>query len=74
MFERVRDVIVEELDVDKESVMLESHIINDLNADSLDLVELVMSLEETFDITVDDDTVQTLRTVKDIVDYIEKGQ
>jgi acyl carrier protein len=73
MFERVRDVIVEELDVDKESVMLESHIINDLNADSLDLVELVMSLEETFDITVDDDTVQTLRTVKDIVDYIEKG-
>ncbi|MGM0435681.1 MAG: acyl carrier protein [Bacillota bacterium] len=74
MFEKVRDVIVEELDVDKENVTLESHIINDLDADSLDVVELVMALEETFDIKVDDDSVQSLRTVQDVVDYIEANQ
>jgi len=74
MFEKVRDVIVEELDVEKENVTLESHIINDLDADSLDVVELVMALEETFDIKVDDDSVQSLRTVQDVVDYIEANQ
>lgn len=72
MFEKVREVIVEELDVEKDSVTSESHIINDLDADSLDVVELVMALEETFDIKVDDDNVQLLRTVQDIVDYIEQ--
>ncbi len=74
MFEKVRDVIVEELDVDKENVSETSHIINDLDADSLDVVELVMALEETFDIKVDDDSVQSLRTVQDVVDYIEANQ
>lgn len=74
MFEKVRDVIVEELDVDKENISETSHIINDLDADSLDVVELVMALEETFDIKVDDDSVQSLRTVQDVVDYIEANQ
>ncbi len=74
MFEKVRDVIVEELDVEKENISLESHIINDLDADSLDVVELIMALEETFDIKVDDDSVQSLRTVQDVVDYIEANQ
>ncbi len=71
MFEKVKAVIVEELGVEEESVTPEASIIDDLDADSLDVVELVMSLEETFDIKVDDDKVQSLRTVQDVVDYID---
>ncbi|MFW5894606.1 MAG: acyl carrier protein [Bacillota bacterium] len=72
MFEKVKEVIVEELGVEAESVTPEASIIDDLDADSLDVVELVMALEETFDIKVEDDKVQSLRTVQDVVDFIEK--
>ncbi|MFW6298655.1 MAG: acyl carrier protein [Bacillota bacterium] len=71
MFEKVQEVIVEELGVEAESVTPEASIIDDLDADSLDVVELVMALEETFDIKVEDDKVQSLRTVQDVVDFIE---
>jgi len=74
MFDKVRDLIVEELDVDKEIVTEDASILDDLGADSLDVVELVMALEETFDITVADDEVQKLKTVGDVVKYIEKVQ
>ncbi|MFP4078410.1 MAG: acyl carrier protein [Bacillota bacterium] len=72
MFEKVKEVIVEELGVEEENVTPEASIIDDLDADSLDVVELVMALEETFDIKVEDDKVQSLRTVQDVVDFIEK--
>ncbi|MFW5913708.1 MAG: acyl carrier protein [Bacillota bacterium] len=72
MFEKVKEVIVEELGVEEESVTPEASIIDDLDADSLDVVELVMALEETFDIKVEDDKVQSLRTVQDVVNFIEK--
>lgn len=71
MFEKVQEVIVEELGVDQEAVTPDASIIDDLDADSLDVVELVMALEETFDIKVEDDKVQSLRTVSDVVDYID---
>lgn len=74
MFEKVKAVIVEELGVDQEAVTPDASIIDDLDADSLDVVELVMALEETFDIKVEDDKVQSLRTVSDVVDYIDDQQ
>lgn len=74
MFEQVKEVIVEELGVDAETVTPEASIIDDLDADSLDVVELVMALEETFDIKVEDDKVQSLRTVSDVVEYIDAQQ
>ena len=74
MFEKVQDVIVEELGVDASSVTPEASIIDDLDADSLDVVELIMTLEETFDIKIEDDKVQSLRTVKDVVEFINTKQ
>ncbi len=74
MFEKVRDIIAEELDVDKTEVTEEANILDDLGADSLDVVELVMSLEEAFDIKVPDDDAQKLRTVGDVVAYLQERQ
>jgi len=71
MFDQIRDIIAEELDVDKDKVTMEASVIDDLGADSLDVVELIMALEESFDIEVDDNKAQSMKTVKDIVDYIE---
>ncbi len=74
MFEKVQEIIAEELDVEKERVTEDASILNDLGADSLDVVELVMALEESFDIAVSDDEVQKLKTVGDVVAYIKKLQ
>lgn len=71
MFEKVQDIIVEELGVEKSSVVMDASILDDLGADSLDVVELVMALEEAFDVEVNDDKAQSMKTVKDIVDYIK---
>lgn len=72
MFERVRNLIAEELDVDVEEVTLEAKLDDDLGADSLDAVELIMAIEDEFDIEVSDEEAQKFKTVKQIVDYIEK--
>lgn len=72
MFEKVQALISEELGVDASEVTLEANIIDDLGADSLDVVELIMALEDAFDITVDDSEAQQLKTVNDVVLYIEK--
>lgn len=72
MFERVRNLIAEELDVDVEEVTLEAKLDDDLGADSLDAVELIMAIEDEFDIEVSDEEAQKFKTVQQIVDYIEK--
>ena len=72
VFEEVRDVVVEQLDVSPEAVKLESKIIEDLGADSLDVVELVMALEEKFDIQIPDTEAEKLISIQNVVDYIEK--
>ena len=74
MFDKVQEVIVAELGVNKEDVTPEATILDDLGADSLDIVELMMALEDTFDIEVNDDEVTKLKTVNDIVQYIEAAQ
>ena len=63
VFEKVRDILCEQLDVDEEKVTMEANITDDLGADSLDIVDLVMSLEEEFDVEVPDEEVENIKTV-----------
>jgi len=72
--ERVVRVIVEQLDIKPEEVTKEASFIDDLGADSLDTVELVMALEEEFGIEIPDDEAERIRTVQDAIDYIERHQ
>ncbi len=73
-FESVKAVVVEQLSVDANEVKQESRFIEDLNADSLDVVELVMALEEKFSIEIPDEDAEKIKTVKDVVDYIEANK
>ena len=72
VFEEVRDVVVEQLNDSPEAVTLVSKIIEDLGADSLDVVELVMALEEKFDIQIPDTEAEKLISIQNVVDYVEK--
>lgn len=72
VFDDVRDVVVEQLSVAPEAVKLESKIIEDLGADSLDVVELVMALEEKFEVEIPDGEAEKLISISDVVSYIEK--
>ncbi len=68
---RVIDIVVEELAVDRDEVTEESSFIEDLGADSLDVVELVMAFEEEFDVEIPDEDAEKIRTVDDAVSYLE---
>jgi acyl carrier protein len=70
--EKVIDIIADKLGIEKETITPESHVIDDLGADSLDVVELIMALEETFDIEIPDEDAEKIRTVQDIFDYIDR--
>lgn len=71
IFDDVKAIIVEQLGVDEEEVKLESKFIEDLGADSLDTVELVMAMEEKFGIDIPDTDAEKIASVKDAVDYVE---
>lgn len=68
---KVKEIIVEQLGVSEDQVKLEASFIEDLGADSLDTVELVMAFEEAFDLEIPDEDAEKIRTVKDAVDYIK---
>jgi len=70
--ERVKSIIVEQLGVDADEVTPDASFVEDLGADSLDQVELIMAFEEEFGVEISDDDVEKIRRVKDAVDYIEK--
>jgi len=72
-FEKVKEIIVEQLDVQADQVTEEASFIEDLGADSLDTVELVMALEEHFDIEIPDEDAEKIKTVRDAVTYIDKN-
>lgn len=74
VFDKVKEIIVDQLDVDVDKVTNGANIQDDLGADSLDVVDLVMSLEEEFDIEIPDEAVEGIKTVGDIVKYIEDNQ
>jgi len=72
--ERVIDIVATQLGVSKDPITPETNFVNDLGADSLDQVELVMELEEEFDINIPDDAAEKIQTVGQAVEYIEKTQ
>ena len=71
VFDKVKEIISRELNIDPSKVTPEAHLEKDLGADSLDAVEVIMALEDEFDMSVDDDALQTIKTVQDLVEYIE---
>lgn len=71
VFEKVREILVDQLDVEEDAVTMDASITGDLGADSLDIVDLVMSLEEEFDTEIPDEEIENIKTVGDIVKYIE---
>jgi acyl carrier protein len=73
IFEKVKEIIVEQLGVEEEDVAMESSFIDDLGADSLDVVELIMALEEEFDLEIPDSEAEKIQTVGDVVDYIKNN-
>lgn len=73
-FERLKKIIVEQLGVDEEEVTQQASFVEDLNADSLDLVELIMSLEEEFGMEISDEDAEGIQKVSDAVEYIEEHQ
>ena len=74
MHGKVVDIIANQLGVEKEIITAEAHVVDDLGADSLDVVELVMALEEAFDLEIPDDEAEKIRTVNDIFLYLTKAQ
>ncbi len=70
-FEKVKEIVVEQLGVEEDEVTLEASFIDDLGADSLDIVELIMALEEEFDLEIPDKEAEKISTVGDAVEYIK---
>ena len=73
IFEKLKDIIAEQLSVEADEVSLDSNIQDDLGADSLDVVDLITTIEDEFDISIPDEAVEEIKTVGDIVNYIEKN-
>jgi acyl carrier protein len=72
VFERVRSIVAERLGVDEDKVTMDAEFIGDLNADSLDLVEVIMAIEQEFDIEIKDEDAENIRTVGDAVQHLEE--
>ena len=73
VFDTVRNILAQQLDLNADDITMESTIIDDLGADSLDVVDLVMSLEDEFDQEIPDEAIEEMKTVADIVHYIEEN-
>lgn len=71
VFERIRQILCEQLDLEEDQVTMESDIVEDLEADSLDVVDLVMTMEDEFGVEVPDDQIENFKTVGDIVRFVE---
>lgn len=71
-FDKIKEIIIEQLSVDEAQVTLETHLMKDLEADSLDAVEIIMAIEDEFDIEVPDEDAEKFQCVGDIVKYVEE--
>ncbi|MBQ2295570.1 MAG: acyl carrier protein [Clostridia bacterium] len=74
VFEKVREILCDQLDLEQDEVTMTSNIVENLGADSLDMVDLVMSIEDEFELEVADEDVEGIKTVGDIVRYIEENK
>ena len=72
VYEKLRAIIADQLGIDVDDISMDTHILNDLGADSLDLVELIMALEDEFNLVITDETARELYTVREITEFIEK--
>ncbi len=72
--ERIREIIMEQLGVDEDQITPEASFVDDLGADSLDTVELVMAFEEEFNVEIPDEDAEKIRTVQDVIDYLNSHQ
>ena len=73
-FDKVKAIVVEQLGVDEAEVTIDSTFIDDLGADSLDIVEVIMAFEEEFNVEIPDDVAEKIKTVKDTVEYIDSAK
>lgn len=73
VFEKIKAILVDQLDADEDAVTMSASIADDLGADSLDIADIVMSIEEEFDVEVPDEVLQNVKVVGDIVKYIEEN-
>ena len=73
-FDKVRDIVVEQLGSEADEVTLESTFIDDLGADSLDIVELIMAFEGEFNVEIPDEAAEKIKTVQDVVNYIDQNK
>lgn len=72
MFEKIKEIIADKLSVEPETITLEASFIDDLNADSLDIVELIMALEDELEMEIPDEDVENFKTVGDVVNYVKE--
>lgn len=73
MFERIRDIVAEKVGVDADEITMDTSFADDLQADSITLFELVMALEDEFELEIDDESIEQITTVGDIVNYLEES-
>ena len=73
VFDQIKEMLAEQLDLDESKITMDSDIVEDLEADSLDVVDLVMSMEDVFEIEVPDEVIENFKTVGDVVRYIEEN-
>ena len=74
VLEKVKMILANQFDVEEDTITPETNILEDLSVDSLDIVDMLMSLEDEFDVEIPDEKIETLRTVADVVAYIEEHQ
>ncbi len=72
VYEKLREMLADQLGISVDEINMDTHIVNDLSADSLDLVELMMALEDEFNLVITDETARELYTVREITEFIEK--
>ncbi len=73
-FDKIKELIVDQLDVEEDKVTMDANIQDDLGADSLDIVDLVMSVEDAFEVKIEDEDVENIKTVGDIVNFIDNAE
>ena len=72
MFEKIRDVISDKMGIDKEKITMESSFVSDLNIDSISMIDLIMELEDEYGIEFDEDQADSIKTIADVIEYINK--